>query len=252
MQVASSIDPSEPPTSKPLRSDGQEARCRLLDAALALFAENGFAKTSTREIARVAKANIASISYYFGDKQGLYRAVFNDPRNNPQIDPQQLDQATTGIRTTLDVLFRGFVEPLNAGDTARQCMKLHFREMVEPTGLWQAEIDNNIKPAHEALVQALCRHLGLNEADDDVHRLAFEISGMGAMLHVGSDVINTIRPQLIATPQALATYHTRLIDHSMAMVHAEAQRRKPGADTLAPAAPAAPLTPPTPPQKPSQ
>ncbi len=225
MQAASPIDLTESPATKPLRSDGQEARCRLLDAALALFAENGFAKTSTREIARVAKANIASISYYFGDKQGLYRAVFDDPRNNPQIDPHAMDRAATDIRTTLDILFRGFVDPLKAGDTARQCMKLHFREMVEPTGMWQAEIDNNIKPAHEALVLALCRHLDLAQADDDVHRLAFEITGMGIMLHVGSDVINAIRPQLIASPQALDTYRARLIDCGMTMVQAEAQRR---------------------------
>ena len=56
--------------AKPLRSDGVEARNRLLDAALALFAEKGFAKTSTREIAAAAQVNIASISYYFGDKEG--------------------------------------------------------------------------------------------------------------------------------------------------------------------------------------
>ena len=210
-----------------MRSDGQEARCRLLDAALTLFAENGFANTSTREIAREAKVNIASISYYFGDKQGLYRAVFDDPRNHPKIDPQEMSRAATDIRATLDILFRGFVEPLKAGDTARQCMRLHFREMVEPTGMWQAEIDNNIKPGHDALVRTLCHHLGLDEADDDVHRLAFEISGMGIMLHVGSDVINAIRPQLIATPQALSAYHARLIDCGMAMVHAEVARRKP-------------------------
>lgn len=233
MKAASSITPTKSPATKPLRSDGQEARCRLLDAALALFAENGFAKTSTREIARAAKTNIASISYYFGDKQGLYRAVFDDPRNNPQIDPHEMALAATDIRTTLDILFRGFVDPLKAGDTARQCMKLHFREMVEPTGMWQAEIDNNIKPAHEALVQALCRHLGLDDADDDIHRLAFEITGMGIMLHVGSDVINAIRPQLIATPQALAAYHARLIECGMSMVHAEAQRRNLGAEAAA-------------------
>lgn len=34
--------------AKPLRSDGLEARNRLLDAALTLFADKGFAKTSTR------------------------------------------------------------------------------------------------------------------------------------------------------------------------------------------------------------
>ena len=53
------------------RTDGAKARQQLLHAGLKLFAEKGFAKTSTREIALAAHANVASISYYFGDKEGL-------------------------------------------------------------------------------------------------------------------------------------------------------------------------------------
>jgi AcrR family transcriptional regulator len=227
MRDMSAPPPPDSPT-KLLRSDGLEARHRLLDAALTLFAEKGFAKTSTREIAQAAQANSASISYYFGDKEGLYRAVFEDPRNNPQIDTQQMLQANAdanGIRSAIGFMLHGFVEPLKAGDQARQCMKLHFREMLEPTGLWQAEIDNNIKPAHAALTQALARHLGVAEADDDIHRLAFQIAGLGIMLHVGLDVLQAIRPALLATSAALDTYHARLVDSSMALVDAEAVRR---------------------------
>ena len=68
------------------RTDGIEARKRLLYAALALFAEKGFAKTSTREIAAAAGTNIASISYYFGDKAGLYAATFTEPMGGAMPD----------------------------------------------------------------------------------------------------------------------------------------------------------------------
>ena len=66
------------------RADGVEARARLLRAALRLFAHKGFAKTSTREIAQAAGANIAAIQYYFGDKAGLYSATFSEPMGNPR------------------------------------------------------------------------------------------------------------------------------------------------------------------------
>ena len=66
--------PPPPPT------EGAQARARLLHAALRLFAENGFAKASIRDIAQAAGVNPASISYYFGDKNGLYRAAFTEPR----------------------------------------------------------------------------------------------------------------------------------------------------------------------------
>ena len=61
---------------RPTRTDGVEARNRLLAAALKLFAEKGFANTSTRQLAAAAGVNIAAISYYFGDKAGLYRAAY--------------------------------------------------------------------------------------------------------------------------------------------------------------------------------
>ena len=224
--------------AKTLRSDGAEARNRLLDAALALFAEQGFAKTSTREIALAAQANIASISYYFGDKAGLYRAVFQDPRNNPTLDPAYASTVAQDVRGCIQGLLRGFVEPLKSGEQARQCMKLHFREMVEPTGMWQVEIENNIKPAHALLTQALATHLGLPEADDDIHRLAFQISGLGIMLHVGMDVVQAIRPSLISSAEALDTYLDRLIDAAMALVDAEARRRQ----TQSPSDPSTPTS----------
>ncbi len=218
------MDPS-PSLEKPLRSDGQQARLRLLDAGLALFAEKGFAETSTREIAQTAQVNVASISYYFGDKEGLYRAVFTDPRNNPCLNEQAPSATPTDIQTTLRLMLTGLADSLKQGELTKQCMKLHFREMLQPTGLWQEEIDYRIKPSHLALVQALCQHLHLAQADDDVHRLAFSISGLAAMLHIGHDVITAIRPDVIATPQAIDLYVERMVVYAMAMVDAEAQRR---------------------------
>ena len=225
------------PHAKPLRSDGAEARARLLDAALALFAEKGFAKTSTREIALAAHVNVASISYYFGDKAGLYRAVWLDPRCNPEDWMPSLESQTDGSGPTLEQAvvgtLRSFVEPIKQGPLMQLCMKLHFREMLEPTGVWQEEIDTHIKPAHLALVAVLCRHLGLAEADDAIHRLGFSIAGLGIMLHVGSDVITAVRPQLLASHSALDAYTDQLSTYALALVDAEAKRRtQPRAATL--------------------
>lgn len=215
-----------PSSSKAMRSDGEQARARLLDAALELFADKGFAKTSTREIAQAAQVNIASISYYFGDKAGLYRAVYTDPRGNPHIDPAQVQPSKPDLDASLRALLFGFTQPLKQNPVMQSCMKLHFREMLEPTGLWQEEIDSRIKPAHQALVQVLCAHMSLKRADDDVHRLAFSLAGLGIMLHVGGDVFKAIRPGLVSSPTAIDAYAQRLLEFAHAMVHAEALRRR--------------------------
>ena len=53
----------------------QDARDKLLSAGTELFAVQGFAGVSIRELATAAGVNNALISYHFGGKAGLYEAV---------------------------------------------------------------------------------------------------------------------------------------------------------------------------------
>jgi TetR/AcrR family transcriptional regulator len=50
-------------------------REQLLEAAMGLFSEQGYAATGTRAIAARAKCNVALISHHFGSKEGLLREV---------------------------------------------------------------------------------------------------------------------------------------------------------------------------------
>jgi AcrR family transcriptional regulator len=56
----------------------REARGKILIAAEGLFAERGFEATTVRDIAAVVGVNLAMIHYYFGNKEGLYRAIFEE------------------------------------------------------------------------------------------------------------------------------------------------------------------------------
>ena len=55
-----------------------QTRARLLDAAAALFAEQGFHGTTVREIADRAGVNLAAGNYHFGSKRALYLEVLRD------------------------------------------------------------------------------------------------------------------------------------------------------------------------------
>ena len=213
---------------RPSRHDGEQPRARLLRVGLALFAQQGFAKTSTREIAEAAHTNIAAISYYFGDKAGLYRAVFFESQGSPHEDIARYGGEELSLEQALRGLYANFLEPLKQGDMARQCMKLHAREMIEPTGLWEEEISTGIRPMHDALVAVLCRHFGLASADDDVSRLAVCIAGLGVHMHVGRDVTDVIAPSLNAQADAFDLWAERLVMYALAMVASEAQRRRIG------------------------
>jgi AcrR family transcriptional regulator len=53
---------------------GDETRQRIIDAAVALFGEHGYAGASTRDIAAAAGVNAPALQYYFENKEGVYRA----------------------------------------------------------------------------------------------------------------------------------------------------------------------------------
>ena len=57
---------------------GEETRSRILEASIELFATSGFDGASTRTIAERAGVNLPAIQYYFGSKEGLYRAVVEE------------------------------------------------------------------------------------------------------------------------------------------------------------------------------
>lgn len=60
-----------------LCDDPSSARERLLHAAGMMFAERGRDAVSTRELTRVAGANLSAIAYYFGGKEGLYNEAID-------------------------------------------------------------------------------------------------------------------------------------------------------------------------------
>ena len=60
---------------RPLPSD---TRRRLLEAAVALFVEGGFHRTTARDVAERAGVNLAAANYHFGSKKALYLEVLRE------------------------------------------------------------------------------------------------------------------------------------------------------------------------------
>ncbi len=54
---------------------GEDTRRRLIETAIEAFGTYGYDGTSTRMLAEQADVTLPSIQYYFGSKEGLYRAA---------------------------------------------------------------------------------------------------------------------------------------------------------------------------------
>lgn len=227
------------PQHTPSRADGAQARQRLLEAALHLFAAKGFDKTSTREIADKAGVNLGAISYYFGDKASLYRAVIDEsfcdsetmaacglPADAKACDCLP-DPATSGLSSSeaLARFFFNFLQPLKQGELVQLVMRLHFRELVEPSGVLD-DCNAEMKDLYEGLRTLVTRHLGLPQHDADAERLALSILGLSLNFFVTHDLMSYLAPTLLTNADEIDLLAERLAQFAIDMLDGEARRRQ--------------------------
>lgn len=85
---------------------------RILHAAEDLFAQQGFAATSLRQVTSRADVNIAAVNYHFGSKDNLVNEVFR--RRMDVMSAQRLDALRNTLDTApgqLEPILAAFVEP---------------------------------------------------------------------------------------------------------------------------------------------
>ena len=67
-------DKNTPELTSSKSSPSEKTKQALLIQAKKHFAQFGFEGASLREICKEAEANVSSVKYHFGDKEGLYKA----------------------------------------------------------------------------------------------------------------------------------------------------------------------------------
>ena len=85
---------------------------RILHAAEELFAQQGFASTSLRQVTSRADVNIAAVNYHFGSKDNLINEVFR--RRMDEMSAQRLEALEAATRNApgqLEPVLAAFVEP---------------------------------------------------------------------------------------------------------------------------------------------
>jgi len=109
------------------KADDPEARAKIAAAAEELFAARGFDGTAIRDIAGKATVNGAMIHYYFGNKEGLYRAMLEGAASRVQA---LLFETTGGSGSTKERLAR-FVDAYAAYILSQPNLaRILYREML--------------------------------------------------------------------------------------------------------------------------
>lgn len=98
--------PSSDPAGLPLPSSHE----RMLRAAAELFARQGFAHTSTAQVARQAGTSESQLIKHFGSKEGLLDAIFESAWRQLNVEVATLlaaaESPAAGIRTLMRFLLK--------------------------------------------------------------------------------------------------------------------------------------------------
>jgi AcrR family transcriptional regulator len=171
--------PPDPPDQADQPGGEADARERLLAAAQGAFAERGFDGATVRDICKAAGANVAAVSYYFGDKERLYiEAVKHAHACTGRMDRLPAFPPGTPPVEKLRAFVREMAANMHA-PASPQAMKLMMREMADPGMAAHVVVTEFIQPAAFAL-RAILREL-LPDTDES-HLLMTGFSVIGQCL----------------------------------------------------------------------
>lgn len=212
--------------------DGTSARSaatrrRLLDAAAEVFAQEGYRNATLQEIARRADANIASTSYHFGNKEGLYAAVFEDAERKaasaeePLAEDEQALPAEERLRHHVTSFLTRLLDPERPAWFAR----LLARELIDPTPALDRVVRRRMRSNHERLSAIVRDLLGKDASDETVRLCTLSVVAQCTFYRNSAPILARLYPDL--TP---AREIARLADHvtrfSLAAIRAAKKQRQ--------------------------
>ena len=175
---------------------------RLLAAGARLFAERGYADVSTRALTQTADVNLSAITYHFGGKEGLYRAVIarllreTEPLRSALIGDVRGGIARAGAdRTELARVAMSFVRQMLAAQVLTDLpggrMQIMLREIKEPSFAFDDVMAGHVDPVHDAVCALVAAARRAVPEDETVRILAHAVIGQCVVFGFGRRVIQS-------------------------------------------------------------
>jgi AcrR family transcriptional regulator len=159
----------------------QSTRQALIAAARALFAERGYASVSAEEIVAAAGLTRGALGHHFGDKQGLFMAVFE------QVEGEVTERILSGLGEVDDAwggLVRGFACFLDACED-QEVVQIALTDAPAVLGWanWRAvEAEHGLGLIVAGLEQAMAEGLVVRQPVDVLARLLLSAAIEAALL----------------------------------------------------------------------
>ena len=159
-------------------SKAQTKKERLLEAAGRVFVEKAFRDATVAEICDLAGANIASVNYYFGGKEALYKETWRHSLTE-SLKAYPIDggvpasaPAEERLRGQLVSLIRRF------SDEKSIDFLIARMEMVNPSGLLEEVMASELGPVRRQTLALVRELLGPDATEQQVNHCEVSIASM--------------------------------------------------------------------------
>jgi len=173
-----------------------QTRERLLEAAAEVFAADGFRNARIQAICRRAGANIAAAHYHFGDKEGLYAAVFEYAEERATRDYPPDDGAGVAPEARLRAHITSFLARLLDPDRPAWFARLLAREMIDPTPALDRLVRRRMRANHQQLGDIIRALLGPDADPDTVNRCVLSVVSQCVFYRNSAPVVARLYPEL--------------------------------------------------------
>lgn len=177
----------------------EQTRAALIRAALRLFGQKGFDGTSTRDIAAAANANIGSIAYHFGGKEGLRLACAGFIVETIQkIAGQAMAAgapaapgaaAEAAALAQIDAIVQRMVGFIVAQPEAGEIVQFVLRELSHPTAALDAIYAGVFEPVHRRLCAIWAAATGEEAEAEETRLRVFAIIGQVVYFRIGREAV---------------------------------------------------------------
>ena len=142
-------------------SDFNQKQIEILQVAEQLFAEKGFDGTSIREISKIAKINIAMVSYYFGSKEKLLESSILFRTTDLKLKLENLFDEKVSPLQKIEKFIAFYIEKVNSNKNMYQILNFEnsTKKRVLDSAVFTAikkgnlqTLKNIIKEGQDALV----------------------------------------------------------------------------------------------------
>ena len=196
------------------RSLPDNARKRLLDQAENLFAKNGFAGVSVREITAAANTNLAAVNYHFGNKQKLYLEVYRQrwlpraERVHQSFQDSLKSEQAPSAGTVVQSLARAFLDGPLSNEARRRHLRLIVGELCQPTEAFELVVERVFRPLLGSLIADLRTAMPVDVDEEQAILNAFSIMAMVLYFNLSHPLIKSV----LGTSSD-NDLKTRLVDH---------------------------------------